>query len=295
MSLETSAGKATVRLACKTFGLSRAAYYEAKRSQKVIPFERTRKTPSNVLVPDESLEERIRALVAEFPAFGVRRIHALLRREEMRVGYRRVWKTMRRMGLTLPAVSEREPDPRFGHVAVPEPNRRIGTDLTTVVTRKDGLVAVVPVIDNGCRSLLALTATKRQDSVAVLAPVRQAMVRAFGDMGRVPDGVELRTDHGPQYTGSDCEKLCREWGLAHTFAPVGRPTGNAVTERFIRSLKEELIWLKDWESLDELQAALDEFRVYYNGRRPHQALGYRTPAEYRAEHLGVTLQEVMAA
>lgn len=295
MSRETSAGKATVWLVCRTFGLSRAAYYEARRSDKVVPLDRVRKTPSTVLVSDEVLEERIRALADEFQAFGVRRIHALLKREGQQVGVRRVWKMMRQLGLTLPAVSEREPDPRFGHVAVPEPNRRIGTDLTTVVTRRDGLVAIVPVIDNGCRSALALVATKRQDSVAVLAPVRQALIRAFGDVGRVPEGVELRTDHGPQYTGADCERLCREWGLEHTFAPVGRPTGNAVTERFIRSLKEELIWLKDWDSLDELQAALDAFRVYYNERRPHQAHSYRTPTEYRQEHLGEAAQEALAA
>lgn len=295
MSLETPAGKATVRLVCRSFELSRAAYYEAKRNEPGVAEPRPRKTPSNVTVSDEVLVERIPALVAEFPAFGVRRIHALLQREGLRVGQHRVWKVMRRLGLTLPAPSDHEPDPRYGQVAVPEPNRRIGTDLTTVMTRQDGLVAVVPVIDNGCRSLLSLTATKSQSSVAVLAPVRQALVRAFGSMGQVPEGVELRTDHGPQYTGSDCEKLVGEWGLAHTFAPVGRPTGNAVTERFIRSLKEELIWLKDWDSLDELQKALDDFRVYYNQRRPHQALGYRTPAEYRSEKLAVPLQEVMAA
>lgn len=75
----------------------------------------------------------------------------------------------------------------------------------------------------------------------MLAPVRQALVHAFGDAGQVPMGLELRTDHGPQYTGTDCADLCREWGIDHTFAPVGRPTGNAVTERFIRTLKEELI------------------------------------------------------
>lgn len=291
----TSAGKATVQLVCRTFGLSRAAYYDALNAEKVVPIDRVRKTHSSVQVADEVLEERIRALADEFRAFGVRRIHAMLKREGLHVGVRRVWKMMSRLGLTLPAVSEREPAPRFGHVAVPDPNRRIGTDLTTVVTRRDGLVAVVPVIDNGCRSALALVATKRQDSVAVLAPVRQALIRAFGDTGRVPDGVELRTDHGPQYTGADCERLCQEWGLEHTFAPVGRPTGNAVTECFIRSLKEELIWLKDWDSLDELQAALDAFRVYYDERRPHQAHGYRTPTEYRLDHLGEATQEVLAA
>ncbi|MNT75264.1 IS2 transposase TnpB [compost metagenome] len=88
--------------------------------------------------------------------------------------------------------------------------------------------------------------------------------------------------------------MCREWGIDHTFAPVGRPTGNAVTERFIRTLKEELIWLQDWDSLEELQAALDEYRRHYNGVRPHQALAYQTPDEFRTSKLGDRKEAVAA-
>lgn len=295
MNLKTDAGQATVRFLCKTFGISRAAYYHARRApdEKVVSIEAKRRERKGG-VSAEHLRTRIEALVAEYPAWGSRKIWAMLKREGLRVGARRVWATMRALGLCLPPAREREPLLPRGKVVVPEPNRRFGTDLTTVYTRKDGLVAIVPVIDCGCRSLLALSATKAQDSRSVLAPVRQALVRAFGSLGQVPDGLELRTDHGPQYTGADCKALCDTWGLDHTFAPVGRPTGNAVTERFIRTLKEELIWLRDWDSLHELQEALDVYRKHYNALRPHQALGYLTPDEHRRTKLG-DREEAIAA
>ena len=67
---------------------------------------------------------------------------------------------------------------------------------------------------------------------------------------------------------------------------MGRPTGNAVAERVIRTMKEEVVWLRDWEGADELREALLAWQHRYNTQRPHQALGWKTPAEHRAEKLG---------
>ena len=206
------------------------------------------------------------------------------------VSRRRVWALMRAHGLVL--ARDREPgEVTRGHVVTPEPNRRIATDLTTVWTRRDGVVAVVPTIDCGCRSVLGLKVTKDQHGPAVLESVRQALREAFGSPSGMVAGVELRTDHGPQYTGSDCATLVDEWGLSHTFAPVGRPTGNAVVERVIRTMKEEVVWLRDWESADELREALERWQATYNTARPHQALGWLTPSEYRAARLGLAIEE----
>ena len=119
----------------------------------------------------------------------------------------------------------------------------------------------------------------------MLAPVREALLKAFGNPEAAPEGLELRTDHGAQYTSADCRDFCAAWRLEHTFAPVGRPTGNAVAERLIQTLKLECVWLKDWESRTELQAALDTWRQTYNTRRPHQALHWRTPEQQRTKNL----------
>lgn len=293
MTRETDAGKATVALLCETFKLSRAAFYaegQRARGEAVgasrtdgqligIP-KRPRHTSAEVVLV------RIREVLARetSAAWGVRKVWATLKREGLRVSRKRVWAIMHAHGLVL--VRDREPGetPR-GHVVVPNPNRRWATDLTTVWTRRDGTVALVPTIDCGCRSVLALVVTKDQHGPAVLSSVVTALVDAFGSTANVPDGLELRTDHGPQYTGADCAALVDTWGLLHTYAPVGRPTGNAVVERVIRTLKEELIWLRDWESADELRVAVAAWLRHYNTVRPHQALDWQTPAERRIDRL----------
>jgi transposase InsO family protein len=287
MNRQTDAGEATVSLLCATFALSRAAYYAAqrppaRREGNVVPLpKRPRHTSAEVVLA------AIRVVIAREPAWGVRKVWATLKRDGLKVSRKRVWALMHAHGLVLARDHEPGETPR-GHVAVPEPNRRIATDFTTCWTKRDGVVAIVPTIDCGCRSV-GLVVTKDQHGPAVLASVRQMLVWAFGSPENVPAGVELRSDHGPQYTGSDCADLCDEWNLLHTYAPVGRPTGNAVVERVIRTLKEEVVWLRDWESIDELRAALEAWVKRYNEQRPHQALGWKTPAEYRAERLSTTL------
>lgn len=286
MKRQTDAGAATVSLLCETFRLSRAAYYEACKPAppgggEVVKLPRApRYTTAEVVLV------KIREVIGRegSEAWGVRKVWATLRREGLRVSRKRVWALMRANGLVM--ARDREPgETTRGHVAVPEPNRRIATDLTTTWTKRDGVVAIVPTIDCGCRSMLGMVVTKDQHGPAVLESVQQALRAAFGSPAHVPDGVELRSDHGPQYTGADCAALVVEWGIEHTYAPVGRPTGNAVVERVIRTLKEEVVWLRDWDSIDELRAAIMAWVKRYNEHRPHQSLDWKTPAEYRAEHL----------
>jgi putative transposase len=243
-------------------------------------------------IPGERVLLAIRAVIARSPAWGVRKVWAFLRHVcGWIVSRRRIWRLMKAHALVLPASApeRREALPR-GQVAVPESNRRWATDLTTQATARDGVVAIVPVIDCGDRVLLAIELTRSQQAPAVLRPVERALTAAFDDRRGVPDGIELRSDHGPQYTGADAAELCERWGLLHTFAPVARPTGNAVAERVIQTLKVELLWTRDWESIAELEAAIAEWVDLYNHQRPHQALGWRTPAQQRALNLNPPLE-----
>jgi transposase InsO family protein len=288
---ETIAGKATVSLVCETFALSRAAFYAEARRQRGAHVGAPAKVVALPKAPRFTSAEvvllRIQEVLAReaCAAWGVRKVWATLKREGLKVSRKRVHAIMRAHGLVL--AREREPgQPPRGHVIVPEPNRRLATDLTTVWTRRDGVVALVPTIDCGDRTAV-IEVTKDQHGPAVLASVEAKLTSAFGSPTNVPEGVELRTDHGPQYTGADCAALCARWQLAHTYAPVGRPTGNAVVERFIRTLKEELIWLRDWTSADELRTAVATWLKHYHHHRPHQALNWQTPNERRAERLGL--------
>lgn len=290
MSRETSRGKASVGQVCEAFGISRQAYYAAQAPEAERSRPRGESPRAGISTPQ--LLERIRAVVARCVAWGVRKVWAYLRHvEKVVVSRRRVWKVMKAHGLVLPSSGpERRENLLRGPVVVPESNRRWATDLTTQATLREGVVAIVPVVDCGDRVVLAIELTKSQEAPAVLRPVERALENAFGAPRGVPDGLELRSDHGPQYTGADAEALCGRWGLVHTFAPVARPTGNAVVERLIQTLKVELLWTRDWESLEELHEAIAEWVVRYNEERPHQSLAWRTPAEQRALNLNPPLE-----
>lgn len=289
VSRDTSRGKATVKQLCKVFGISRQAYYNALKAPSEAAAVEPRPARSGPWATHAELLAAIELVVREHPGWGTRKVWAVVRRRGLIASYKRVWAVMHAQRLVLPPPEASPPQTR-GHVVVADSNRRWASDLTVVWTASDGLVAVVPVIDCGDRSVLACEVTKSQESRAVLWPLQQALVDAFQHPRAVPDALELRTDHGSQYTGQDCADLCRHWSLDHTFAPVRRPTGNAVAERLIKTLKVELVWTRDWRSADELRSAVREWVDLYNRCRPHQALGWQTPAERRLANLSSCAQ-----
>jgi putative transposase len=271
-----------VALLCETFKITRQALYRHLARRKAV-----KATPANPGccikgTPTPELTEAIRELSKLHPGWGTRKIWAHLTKiRHLKAGLNRVYALMKKCGLLLQSSGKLRVIPLFGRVCVEESNRRWATDFTRVWTTLDGWVAVIPVIDCGDRFLLGLEASKSEDSLHILSPVRGALSDAFGKPEAVPVNLELRTDHGSVYTGRDCEALCEYWKVEHSFAPVGRPTGNAVAERVILTLKTELTWTRDWESLEELRLELARWRQVYNEERPHQALGWLTPAQKR--------------
>jgi len=290
MSRTTSSGQASVRLLCAAFDLSTQAYYAARRPR--ILRAAARRERAGPWATAAEVEAAGRRLCADNPAWGVRKIHAVMRREGIVASRRRTWAVMRAQGLVLPPPERREGPALRGHVVVPGSNRRWATDMTTVWTRLDGVVAVSPAVDCGDRFLLALGVSRSQEAPALLAPVRTALVEAFGAPGAVPDGLEVRTDHGPQYTGADMAELCGAWSLLHTLAPVGRPSGNAVAERLIQTMKLECVWTRDWKTIAEPRTELEAWRTRYDHKRPHQALDWLTPGEKRAKNLAARASRV---
>ena len=287
MKRETSRGLAPVTVLCATFGLSTAAFYAAKKaSESPDAREEKSRSPRRGFATVEEILAAVRKVLAEFPSWGVRKVWSILRREHgLVVSRKRVWAVMSAHGLVLPKEREHHEAPPRGHVGVPEPNRRFATDGTFVWTTLDGWVSLVPTIDCGCRSILGMVVSKAQDATTWLRSLREALRTAFGSPAKVPRGVELRTDHAAQFTSAEAMKLATTWRLEHTFAPKGRPTGNSIVERVIRTLKEELLWTRDWADADEVAEAVRDWMERYNRRRPHQSLDWSTPAEYRASRL----------
>ena len=128
MSLTTDAGEATVTLMCDVFGISCSAYYAAKKAAEDAHGEPTAEPvrPRKGDHPSaEALERDIKAIVAEHPAWGVRKVWATLRRApyKLKAAHRRVYAFMKAMGACLVQGERPEPLPRLGTVTVEQPNR----------------------------------------------------------------------------------------------------------------------------------------------------------------------------
>jgi transposase InsO family protein len=96
-------------------------------------------------------------------------------------------------------------------------------------------------------------------------------------------GLSLRHDHGSQYLSDDFQNDIKFLGIASSPAFVRQPEGNGCAERFIRTLKENLLWVRTFQTVEELRKALLEFREIYNHQWIMKRLGYRTPAQARQE------------
>lgn len=92
------------------------------------------------------------------------------------------------------------------------------------------------------------------------------------------------SDNGCLPTTVAFMKACATLGITQVFPSYNNPKGNADTERLMRTLKEELLWLREWTSPLELEQALTVWIDWYNTRYPHSALGYRTPRQVEHEH-----------
>src|SRR5919206_647004 len=160
-----------------------------------------------------------------------------------------------------------------------------GTDLTSVVTG-EGQAAVFVAVDHCSAECVGVHAGRRPDRFEAPEPVRQAVRERFGASAKgVAAGLALRHDHGSQYVSHDSQAEVRSLGITSSPAFVREPEGDGCAERFIRTLKENLLWVRPFATVEELRLALQQFRQVYNRTWIIERHGYRTPAQVRAAQL----------
>jgi putative transposase len=129
-------------------------------------------------------------------------------------------------------------------------------------------------------------AARRATRFQALEPLRQGVRRHFGAFGEgIARGLALRHDHGSQYMADDFQKELRFLGIESSPAFVRAPEGNGCAERFIRTLKENLLWVRSFDTVEDLRRALLEFRETYNTTWLIERHGFRPPAAIRNEQL----------
>jgi putative transposase len=268
-----------VAVVCRVLSAPRSSVY-ARRAQAGA---RGRPGPATS-ISDHDLVELIRQVLdaSPFAGEGYRKIRARLRREHgMRVSGKRVLRLLRREGLLAPqrVRGRRKPRPHDGTIIPTAPNVRWGTDATMAWTRADGWVWVFACVDHYTAEAWVHVA-KIGDRFAALQPVYDAVIDRFGGLtADIARGISLRHDWGPQYRSAHFLGSIGWLGIADDAAFLGEPETNGCAERWIRTLKEQCLWVELHDTIDQLRQAVTGFVDRYNTSWLIQRHGHLTPKE----------------
>lgn len=225
------------------------------------------------------LKHRIDRLYTEYPFYGSRRMTHQLGVEGFAVNRKTVQRSMREMGLAAiapgPNLSRRNQQHRvypylLRNVTASYPNHVWGIDITYVALRR-GWLYLVAILDWYSRYVVSWELSETLALPCVLTAVTRAFEQA--------QPVILNSDQGSHFTSPSYIKLVEAAGVTISMDGKGRALDNIFTERLWRTVKWEHIYLADHATRADATQGLTEYFHFYDHQRPHQALGYATPAQ----------------
>jgi putative transposase len=246
----------------------------------------TRQRAPRVSQRDERLLPRLRALKAEHPCWGYRRIWAYLHFvEHQPINKKRILRLMREHQLLVQSNLrlKAKRTPTHSKPKPMRPNEWWGIDMTKVLVEGFGWVYIVIVLDWYTKKIVGYQADLRCTVQQWREAIDRAVNAQFPDGAR-GHGLSLMSDNGCQPTSVAFLEACRALQIHQAFTSYNNPKGNADTERFMRTLKEECLWLREWTCPLELITALERWIATYNEQYLHSALGYKTPRQFERDH-----------
>lgn len=231
---------------------------------------------------DEKVIEAVVEVTNQYPYYGYRRVTAILQhRYKYNVNRKRVERIMKERGLLLPPSFSNKKlfrgIPFSLKVEATKSNALWGIDMTYIWCGEDGWCYLHGVIDHFDKVLIGYNFSRSCKAIgAVMAISEGATERPVGSL-------ELRSDNGCHYGSRDFQGELKRLGIYHTRTMVNTPKGNAIIERFFRSLKEECVWQNQFKNFEEAKEKVDAWIKHYNETRPHQALKYECPAAFYAK------------
>lgn len=265
----------SIQRLCQLFGVSRSWFY-ARRSQ-------LEATPAEI-----ALRSAIETIVLEFPGYGYRRVTKQLQRDGWVVNHKRVLRIMREDALLCQLQRRFVPTTNSRHTYCRYPNLLAGRALNapdqawvadiTYIRLPTAFVYLAMLLDAYSRSCVGWRLSRAIDTQLTLA----ALERALSTRAPRP-GLIHHSDQGVQYASDAYVNRLDRAGIQVSMAALGNPYENAKAERFFRTLKEEEVYLNQYDSFSDAEQHIGRFIAdVYNAKRLHSSLGYLPPAEFEA-------------
>jgi transposase InsO family protein len=239
---------------------------------------------------------QIQNLKLEHPFWGYRRIWAYLKyRLGIMVNKKRVYRLMRENNLLVVPNARlnaiRAKYPQRNKPKATRPNQFWGIDMTKLLLKSFGWLYLVIVLDWFTKKIIGYSLKMRSKTQDWLEALNNAVNNQFpqGILSKSQE-LSLISDNGSQPTATKFMQACSALEIKQIFTCYDNPKGNADTERVIRTMKEDLIWLKieEWELPSDVEEDLRAWINRYNEDFPHSSLGYKTPVQFEKEQILLT-------
>ncbi len=272
-------GALTIVRMCRPAQITRAQFYRHRRA--------------TAESRDVELHTAVKAVALEMPSDGYRRVTAQLRRGGRRVNGKTVLRAMRQQELLCKRRHRfcRTTDSQHAHRVYPNLARQMKVTginqlwraFITYVRLVHGFVYLAAILDAYSRRCVGWAISRSLDTEVALAALHRALATR-----KVGDGLVHHSDRGVQYASGDYTDLLKERLIQISMSRRGNPYDNARCERFMRTLKEEEVYLSEYETMNEARQSIAHFiEAVYNKKRLHSALGYLPPAAVRAATLSI--------
>jgi putative transposase len=259
-----------VERVCRVWSVARSSFYAARAPGAE---EGSRRTPGRrgpkPAISDADLLAAIRADLARSPwsGEGHRKVWARLRvLDGLRVARKRVLRLMRENMLLSP--HRARPRPEEAHdrrIVTDAPNVMWATDGTQIPTVRDGKVWLFGVAEHWNAELVGWHVTKHGTRAEALQAMSMAVSEQFGHLGRdAARGLALRHDHGSAFMSDYFQRQVKAWGMTPSYAFVAQPETNGVIERLFRTFKEQVVYGRIFQTIEEVRDAVRAFAARYN-------------------------------
>ena len=250
--------------------------------------------PVGISESDLSLMKIIDRQYLATPFYGSRKIAVCLKSQGQIVNRKRIRRLMQVMGLKAIYRRPRTSKPGAGNKVYPyllkglkitRPNQVWAADITYIPMQK-GFLYLVVIMDWYSRYILAWRLSNTLESDFCVEALKEALRKGCPEI--------FNTDQGSQFTSNEFVALLESQGIKVSMDGSGRYTDNLFIERLWRTLKYEEVYLKAYQDASAARAEIARYIVFYNAERPHQSLGYKTPAEeYYAETIAVVKEDML--